>query len=355
MANAKTRSTAIASTLIGALLLGALSIFGCDPSDDRTTQSDSSRGKLISSSPGSPGGGISSSLSTSNTTKGFPVRRNETILIASFNIQVFGEKKLQLPGMGERLAAIIQQFDIVAIQEIRSDNQTLLDRLMQFVNANGARYSFVLGPRLGRTNSKEQYAYIFDTSRIVTNMNATYTIDDSQDLLEREPLVARFVTRIPPSAHPFTFTLVDLHTKPADAKKEMLIMDSVLKSIREFEFVSAGEDDVILLGDLNASPSEFPQLARRPGTCCVIPDQTPTNTRQSKTYDNIVFDRELTSEFTGNGGVLNLCDFFGINTESAELISDHFPIWAEFSISERSAVSDAQRTTTANRAGPTTR
>jgi hypothetical protein len=47
-----------------------------------------------------------------------------------------------------------------------------------------------------------------------------------------------------------------------------------------------------------------------------------------------LFDRELTNEFTGRAGVLDLGDFFGLRQEQVKEISDHLPIWAEFSTVE---------------------
>jgi hypothetical protein len=120
-----------------------------------------------------------------------PVRTNQTILIASFNIQVFGESKMKDPWVMERIVHILRQFDIVAIQEVRATNQSLIPRLIEMVNAQGAKYDYVLGPRLGRTDSKEQYAYVYDSNSVVTHQDACYTIKDEQDLLHREPFVAR--------------------------------------------------------------------------------------------------------------------------------------------------------------------
>ena len=49
----------------------------------------------------------------------------------------------------------------------------------------------------------------------------------------------------------------------------------------------ADEDDVILLGDLNASEREFGQLGQVPGIAWAVTGIT-TNTRKNKMYDNIL-------------------------------------------------------------------
>ncbi|HEV3025235.1 MAG TPA: hypothetical protein VGX76_22345, partial [Pirellulales bacterium] len=93
-------------------------------------------------------------------------RRGETIRIASFNLQVFGETKLEKQEVAQVLAKIIREFDVTAVQEIRAKSQDLLPRFLNLVNAEGAHFEFVIGPRLGRTSSKEQYAFIYDAASL---------------------------------------------------------------------------------------------------------------------------------------------------------------------------------------------
>ncbi|HUG93432.1 MAG TPA: hypothetical protein VML55_21515, partial [Planctomycetaceae bacterium] len=90
-----------------------------------------------------------------------------------------------------------------------------------------------------------------------------------------------------------------------------------------------GEDDVILLGDLNADEYHLGALGDLPGIFCAI-SGVPTNTRGTRTYDNIVFDRRATVEYTGRSGVLDLRREYGLTLEQALEISDHLPVWAVF-------------------------
>jgi endonuclease/exonuclease/phosphatase family metal-dependent hydrolase len=263
-----------------------------------------------------------------------PARSQQTILIASFNIQAFGVKKVSDPVVVDRIAKILRLFDVIAIQEVRATDQTVLPQLIQIVNSQGARYDFILGPRLGRTDSKEQYCYIYDTNRILSSPTASYTVNDTADLLHREPLVGRFATRVPSGYPPFTFSLMNIHTDPGEVKQELPVMHTVLHAVREYEWSTAREDDVLMMGDLNAAPSKFGNLAQVPGIYWVISDQ-PTNTRRTELYDNILFDRGPTNEFIGKAGVLDMATVFGITIDESLKVSDHNPIWAEFSIVEQ--------------------
>ncbi len=66
-----------------------------------------------------------------------------------------------------------------------------------------------------------------------------------------------------------------------------------------------------------------------------------TNTRRDKMYDNIVFDRRATTEFTGKWGVVDLAREFGLTQQAALEVSDHCPVWAEFSAYEGGVASTA--------------
>ncbi|MCU0712478.1 MAG: endonuclease/exonuclease/phosphatase family protein [Pirellula sp.] len=268
------------------------------------------------------------SQATSNRVPGLPVRNGQTILIASFNIQVFGTSKMSKPGIPEHLAEVIRQFDVVAIQEIRDRSGSSLPLLLEYINSNGSRYDYIISPPLGRTVSKEQYAFVFNTETIISATEFSYLVEDSNDLLHREPLVARFVCKIAPGYQPFRFTLVNFHSDPDEAAQEIKVLSSVLKSIRNFEFANGGEDDVIMMGDMNVEPRNFGTLAEVPGLSWLINE--PTNTRKTKIWDNILIDRELTNEHTGRSGVLDLEQMFRITRDEALAISDHLPIWSEY-------------------------
>ncbi len=259
-----------------------------------------------------------------------PAPAGETIRIASFNIQVFGVSKLRKPEVMDVLAHVVRRFDVVAIQEVRSKDQSVLPQFTGLVNAKGARYDYILGPRLGRTSSKEQYAILFDTTRIGADRSSVYTAADPQDLLHREPMVARFRVLGLPAEQAFTFTLVDIHTDPDETTTELDALADVFQAVQRN---GSGEDDVILLGDLNVDEYHLGRLGRLPDIAWVVSDVT-TNTRRTKSYDNLVFNRQATTEYTGRWGVLDLMAEYRLSKDQALDVSDHFPVWAEFGTRE---------------------
>ena len=103
------------------------------------------------------------------------------------------------------------------------------------------------------------------------------------------------------------------------------------------------EDDVILLGDLNAGERQMGRFSQMPGIHWVVAGGVTTNTRQNKAYDNILFHSPSTGEFTGRWGVFDFESMFNLSPEQALRVSDHFPVWAEFEIWESGSNRHAER------------
>src|SRR5262245_59621643 len=261
-----------------------------------------------------------------------PSRGNDTIRLATFNIQVFGESKLNDAEAMRTIVAILKNFDLIAIQEVRSVSQDILPQLISLLNADGHHYDYALGPRLGRSNSKEQYAFVFDTETIEIDRNQLYTVDDPDDLLHREPLVGWFRARGPSPEHAFTFSLVTIHTDPDETDHELDVLYDVFFKVRDDP--RRGEDDVIMVGDFNAKALSLLQLGQIKGLAKVVNGETPTNTLHNAQYDNILFHESATTEFTGRGGVFDFMRQYNLTLEQAQRVSDHMPVWAEFSIFE---------------------
>jgi endonuclease/exonuclease/phosphatase family metal-dependent hydrolase len=262
-----------------------------------------------------------------------PARTTNTIIVGSFNMERLGPSKLGDQWVMERFAEIIRQFDVIALQEITSNDQRTLPILVELVNQSGGRYSYTISPRIGRqsTGYYEQYGYVFDTSRIQSSPKVSYVVADEADVLHREPFCGRFQT-ITPGAQPFSFTLISIHTDPDEISHELDVLADVYRSVRQYEYP---EDDIMLLGDLNAPPKGLRSLGQIPELVPII-QNVFTNTAQSKTLDNILVDRVQTREFTGRAGIISLEKMFSLQTKDAGRISDHVPVWAEFTISEQS-------------------
>jgi deoxyribonuclease-1-like protein len=278
-----------------------------------------------------PAGGTYQTTQPPATPPPTPMQGGPAIRIASFNIQVFGDEKAKYPGLMAALGGIIRNFHVVAIQEIRTQDEYFIDNFLRtYVNVQGRYYDSVVGPRLGRSNSKEQYAVLYDTAAIEVNRNSVYTVNDPDDLLHREPLVAMFRVKGIPPQQAFTFVLVNIHTDPDETDTELDALGQVYQVVRR---TAGGEDDIIVLGDLNVDDQHLGQLGRLDGVQPLIRGM-PTNTRQNAQYDNIVLHIPSTIEFSGRAGVFNFQQIYKMPPEQALQVSDHLPVWAEFNAYE---------------------
>jgi endonuclease/exonuclease/phosphatase family metal-dependent hydrolase len=261
-----------------------------------------------------------------------PARQTDTIRIATWNIEVFGESKLQDPAAMNVIVSVLRNFDVIAIQEVRAANQQVVPELVDLLNAGGQHhYDYCLGPRLGRTSSKEQYVFLFDMASIEVDRNQLYTVDDARlDLLHREPLVGWFRTRGAPPEQAFTFTLINVHTDPEEVDRELDALADVYFGVQGD---ARQEDDTIMLGDFNANDRNLRKLGQIAGMSRLVVN-TPTNTLQNAQYDNMLFLETTTPEFTGRGGVFDFLREFNLSREQAMQVSNHLPLWAEFSVYE---------------------
>ena len=113
----------------------------------------------------------------------------------------------------------------------------------------------------------------------------------------------------------------------------MNVLDDVFVRVRQYDYETTGEEDCILLGDLNVDTAGLRELGQIPGVETIAGD-IKTNTRRTKTYDHILIDRVMTREYTGRFGVVDFQHDFGLSEQQAMMVSDHQPLWAEFSAYE---------------------
>ena len=255
---------------------------------------------------------------------------NGTIRVATINLGPFDRQKLGKRHVVGYLVKVIRQFDVVAIQDVRARNQGLLVEFVEQLNSEGRHYDFVLPSEVGRDPVEQYSAFLFDQASVHLDRNTVYSVQDEAGRFRREPLVASFQARGPNEGEAFTFTLINVHTDPRQTVIELDLLDDVFRAVRDS---GRGEDDIVLLGDLNADERHLGQLGEVPNIAWAIFD-LPTTTRGTRLVDNILFDVRATAEFTGRSGVVDLIREFNLTMREAVEISDHLPVWAEFSVYE---------------------
>lgn len=254
------------------------------------------------------------------------------IKIASFNIQIFGRSKAGKAEVMEVLADIISRFDIVAIQEIRDKSGSAIKKLEVAIDDLGSNYDFIIGPRLGRTSSKEQYAFFYKTTSI--QVEGAYTYNEAGiDSFHREPYIAKFKAK----NGSFDFVLINIHTDPDEATSEINALPLVITDAQNH----FPEPDVILLGDLNADckkgtkyfdENDNSSPLRQSGYTWQITNNMDTNVATSScTYDRIITTSTVNQDYAGSSGVFRFDQHFELDCEPKK-VSDHYPVYAEFNI-----------------------
>ncbi|MFW6109377.1 MAG: endonuclease/exonuclease/phosphatase family protein [archaeon] len=257
-----------------------------------------------------------------------PSEDGESIRIAAFNIQIFGRSKRDNPMVMDVLADTVREFDIVLIEEIRDSSETTAPIFLEEINLReGPKYDFIRSSRVGRTSSKEAYAYFYNTETVEYIPGSDFLYNDTGDVFEREPYVASFY------AGEFDFTLVGIHTKPDDAYYEIGNLTVVYDHIQGL----GEEQDIILLGDFNADGSYFDEDSlsnplRSAEYYWVIENDFDTMTKTDWTYDRIILTNyTYNSEYIlSSSDVYYFDTIYGLNQTFTESVSDHYPVYAEF-------------------------
>lgn len=254
------------------------------------------------------------------------------IRIASFKLS--GSAPHPNPGLAMGVIAnVCLGNDLIAFQEVDGHKPGWLDELTDEIarQSNGQAVYRHASDYVRVARDDPRFAFVYNSATLDLEMQHTYTVADPDNVLLREPLVGWFRTRM---AHPddaFTFTLANVQMDPKHPGNEIALLGNLYDAIRRD---GRGEDDVIFVGDFKSGDRAFKNTRQQYGMTWVVSDQA-TSTMNDAQYDNIVFNQVATLEFTGNGGVIDFLKMYNLAFQDAMSISDHMPVWAEFSTKER--------------------
>lgn len=288
---------------------------------------------------------------------------DRNLLIATWNIRAFGDLTRKWKSFDNDspkrdlhsvlcISEIIKRFDVIAIQEVKANIRALRDTLKVL----GEDWAMILTDvNEGDVGNGERMAYIFDTRRLhLSGLAGELVVPQkwsrklSANVLDeqfvRSPYAVSFKT------NDQTFILVTLHIfygkKSSDRLKE-------LKGIAQWlsnwaTDINAYHHNLIVLGDFNIEKrGDLLDTTFLSEGLFVPPElQNRTVTRSifdtTKYYDQIAWfngagkQPKLSLNFINGGNY----DFVGktlVNRKVSKrslsyLISDHYPLWAEFSL-----------------------
>lgn len=268
-----------------------------------------------------------------------PNRRvDENILIASWNIQNFSNKKT-IRAL-QYIADICERFDIVALQEVKTDLRGL-SKLQELLPGN---YKiFVTDP----TGNYERMAYLYDKRTVIpTGLACEIGFNVLAEghtgyQLHRSPYCVSF------RAGRFDFIMVNTHIYCGSKKEELNWRQEEIDKLVDFIHDHSSKDkskvfdkDFIIVGDFNIEKMGdryFKALAKKGFTMPPKMNQLKTNFKQDKTFDKIAWVGKRDSFSYSD---CNVIPFKKVLYQDAnpkggkKQISDHLPLWVEFSIKE---------------------
>jgi deoxyribonuclease-1-like protein len=260
-----------------------------------------------------------------------PETLRPTFRIATYQLGRLDDAKLANPRAGEVLMHLLPQFDLVALQGVRGRDRGVLIRLVEQLGAaTGRSYDFATCPTQQRDALEHYAAFVFDTARIDCDRTTVHFVEDHRGRFRTKPLVGAFRARGPNPAQAFTFVLINAET---DAEHADVELDALAEAYRAVRRQFANEDDVILLGDLAADDRHLGGVGRLLGVGPLV-SGVPSTVRGTQLLDNILLDRRATCEFTGRVEVVDIIRQFELTAPGASEVSEHLPVWAEFSVYE---------------------
>lgn len=275
------------------------------------------------------------------------ILEGSNLLIGAFNIQVYGRSKSRKESVMSVLGDIINRYDILIVQEIRDKSQESIDVLMDAIresNLNVNMYDKVVSQRLGSTSSKEQYMYIYNTDKL-THEGCVDYVENKPDDFEREPYICTFKLK----KNDKQISLVPLHAKPGDIKVvqngEEVKINVTLKELQNLTDVSEyvkthiNQDNIVILGDLNADcsylneseRSQIPLYTEGEYQWYIDNDADTTVKSTECAYDRILAKGSLFGDKVTGSRVYNFQEILALTQDFAEDISDHYPVEIEIS------------------------
>ena len=244
--------------------------------------------------------------------------------LISWNIENLGSSKSNSE-IGF-IANTLRDYDIVAIQEVVAGDggAQAVAKLADELNRKGAKWDYTISdPTSSSAYKTERYAFLWKTSKI-RKIGKAWLEKKYHLEIDREPYFCTF------QYENKQFTVVNFHaiTKKMQPETE----------IKYFKFLPAEYPtlNLIFAGDFNCPQSHtvfFP--LKKMGYLPILVNQKTSLKKEcvngnclASEFDNIFYNTKIKKL---NSGILPFYKNFN-SLKEARMISDHIPIWLEFSL-----------------------
>lgn len=246
------------------------------------------------------------------------------VKLLSWNIENFGQSKSATEI--SFIAQTIKNYDVIAIQEVvaGAGGSQAVALLVDALNRTGTKWEYsVSNPTSSSAYKTERYAYLWKTSK-VKKIGKAWLEKKYHLEIDREPYFCTFEYNLK------QFTVVNFHAITKSKQPET--------EIKYFKYFPEEYPTLHLIfaGDFNCPQSHtvFNPLKSRGYTPCFIKQKTSLKQKCSNgdclasEYDNFFFSSKIKIQ---NAGVLHFYTVFK-SFQEARAVSDHVPIWMEFSL-----------------------
>ena len=247
------------------------------------------------------------------------------VSLLSWNLENFGKSKSNQTI--NYIANTIKDFDIIAIQEVVAGNggAQAIARLVDELNRTGAKWDYTISdPTSSSAYKTERYAFIWKTSKI-KKIGKAWLEKKYHLEIDREPYYCTF------QSGNKQFTVANFHAITKNRQPET--------EIKYFKFLPAEYPslNLIFAGDFNCPQSHTVFIPlKNMGYKSIVVNQKTSLKKECKNgkclaseFDNMYYN---SSKFKLiNSGVIPFYKDFN-SLQEARVISDHIPIWFEFSL-----------------------
>lgn len=245
--------------------------------------------------------------------------------LLSWNLENFGKSKSET-----EIAFIVEtvrEYDIIAIQEVVAGygGTQAVARMAAELNRKGAKWDYVISnPTSGSAYQKERYAFIWKTAKL-KKIGHPWLEKKFQLAIDREPYYCTFQYKNK------QFTVVNYHAIPKSKQPE--------REIKYFKYLPDQYPtlNLIFAGDFNCPQSHtvFNPLKKQGYQSILVGQKTSLkhkckyNKCLSSEYDNIFYKTSKIKNLN-SGSIFFYKNFNSL--KEARKISDHIPVWFEFSL-----------------------
>ncbi|TDH67531.1 hypothetical protein CCR75_000046 [Bremia lactucae] len=210
--------------------------------------------------------------------------RESALLVASWNIRNISRRKEF--HLLQRIANILDEFDVVALQEVR--DLIVLKKLKTMLPGWDYIVSATVGPEiLGTKRRVERYAFFYRRCAVKLVKKCSL-LESRRDAMMRQPCVATFRATQSLHSQKLDITLINVHVSFGNKESRHAEIAEINRLAKAFE-ASDPIKRVIILGDFNLSPQDLlKSLGKHKKALILAPQST---TVFNKLYDNIWIDR----------------------------------------------------------------